>query len=215
MKYVSIDIETTGLNPEFCQILQVGAVIEDTNNVRSIENLPKFSCLVEHDKFAGQVFALSMNAKILEKLAVMETLDKERRTEYRKVNHILSESMVAKSMFLWLTANGILPQNENLSNSQQIKITAAGKNFGTFDKLFLEKLPAWSMYIQIKQRIIDPSILFANWQEDEALPSLNTCMKRANLTDQVTHDAVQDAIDVIRVIRRATNNYDKNTQIQI
>ena len=43
--------------------------------------------------------------------------------------------------------------------------------------------------------------------EDDSLPNLNTCLKRSNLAGEVTHDAVQDALDVIRVIRSATNNY--------
>ena len=28
MKYISIDIETTGLDPEFCNVLSIGAIIE-------------------------------------------------------------------------------------------------------------------------------------------------------------------------------------------
>ena len=42
MKYISIDIETTGLDPENCQILSIGAVIEDTLNQLPFEELPTF-----------------------------------------------------------------------------------------------------------------------------------------------------------------------------
>ena len=58
MKYVSIDIETTGLDPETCQILQVGAVIEDTQNLLPLEELPKFNCIVEHPAYTGSPYAL-------------------------------------------------------------------------------------------------------------------------------------------------------------
>ena len=51
MKYVSIDIETTGLDPETCQTIQIGAGIEDTNNPLPIEDLPRFKCLVEHPQY--------------------------------------------------------------------------------------------------------------------------------------------------------------------
>jgi inhibitor of KinA sporulation pathway (predicted exonuclease) len=51
--------------------------------------------------------------------------------------------------------------------------------------------------------------LFMNWQKDESLPNLNKCIERAGLTGEVSHDAVDDAIDVVRVIRAATNNYSK------
>lgn len=33
MKYVSIDIETSGLDPEINNVLSIGAVIEDTANL--------------------------------------------------------------------------------------------------------------------------------------------------------------------------------------
>lgn len=36
MKYVSIDIETTGLNPEVHQVIELAAVLEDTENLRPI-----------------------------------------------------------------------------------------------------------------------------------------------------------------------------------
>ena len=111
--------------------------------------------------------------------------------------------IVAKSFAMWLISNGILPTESNAP----VKINAAGKNFASFDKIFLQMLPGWSSAIQIRQRIIDPAVLFMDWQQDSALPNLNECIRRAELEGTVTHDAVQDALDVIRVIRAATNNY--------
>ena len=40
MKYISIDIETTGLDRDLCQVLSIGAVIEDTNNIKPLEFEP-------------------------------------------------------------------------------------------------------------------------------------------------------------------------------
>lgn len=79
MKYVSIDIETTGLNPEKCQVLQIGAVIEDTSNPLPFEELPKFNCIVEHDDYLGQPTALKMNSWIFEILSGLEGKNKEDR----------------------------------------------------------------------------------------------------------------------------------------
>jgi hypothetical protein len=70
-----------------------------------------------------------------------------------------------------------------------------------FDKLFLEKLPKWNTYIEIKKRIIDPAVLFADWQNDEVLPNLTTCKIRAKTGDNVTHNALEDAWDVIELMR--------------
>ena len=64
--YVSIDIETTGLNPMECQILEVGAVIDDG---RALENLPQFHCYVLHQQIVGSAFALSMHPTILRRIA--------------------------------------------------------------------------------------------------------------------------------------------------
>lgn len=207
MKFISVDIETTGLDHDVCQILQVGAVIEDTVNLKPLEELPRFSCIVEHQLYQGQPFALNMNNWIIAILASLETARKEDREKIRKDNHIMGEGLVAKSLWVWLTANGIYPNQG--SRTEQITINVAGKNFASFDKKFLEKLPSWSNYIQFAQRIIDPAEFFTHWKEDERLPNLNECLRRANLTGEVTHDAVQDAIDVIRVIRAATDNYEK------
>jgi len=43
MKYISIDVETTGIDREKCQILSIGAVIEDTENIKPIKDLTFFS----------------------------------------------------------------------------------------------------------------------------------------------------------------------------
>ena len=76
----------------------------------------------------------------------------------------------------------------------------------TFDKLFLERLPRWKQLIKIRQRIIDPSVLYVNWESDSSLPSMSECKVRAGLPGMVTHNAVEDAWDVIELLR---NTYKK------
>lgn len=208
MRYVSIDIETTGLDAENYQILEVGAVIEDTLNVLPLDQLPTFSCIIEHPEYTGSAFAINMNQRLFQILAEFSVADKEKRSAMRSAHHIMAPSLVPKALSEWLRANGFAPREG--SPTEQIRITAAGKNFGTFDKKFLEKLPNWSHNIQINQRIIDPAFAFTDWKQDDALPNLNTCMQRVNVQGEVTHFAVNDAIDVIKVIRAITNNYEKN-----
>jgi hypothetical protein len=103
---------------------------------------------------------------------------------------------------MWLASNGIPAEATGC-----VKINAAGKNFASFDKVFLQKLPNWSSNVQIRQRILDPAILLMNWKTDESLPNLQVCMDRCELAGEVTHDALQDAIDVVRVIRSVTKDY--------
>ena len=131
--------------------------------------------------------------------------DKEERINYRKVNNIVPVGTVAQSFNMWLVANGF-----SATDTGAVVINAAGKNFATFDKLFLQKLPNWSAKIQIRQRVIDPAIMFVDWLQDGSLPNLQTCIQRASLEGEVTHDALQDAFDVIRVIRAKTKDYSIN-----
>lgn len=204
MKYVSIDIETTGLDPETCQILQIGAVIEDTLNPVPLEDLPSFKCIVEHENYSGSPFALSLNSWILKILGGLENKTKDERLEYRKYHNILPAGLVAKSFQMWLIENCLATDLIG-----PVKINAAGKNFASFDKVFLQKLPSWGANVQIRQRILDPAILLTDWKTDESLPNLQVCIDRCKLTGEVTHDALQDAIDVVRVIRSVTKNYTK------
>lgn len=203
MKYVSLDIETTGLNPENCQILQIGAIIEDTNSVLPYEELPKFNCLVEHEFYSGQPTALAMNSWIFEIFSKMERLTKDERLTYRKEHNILPVGLVARSFQMWLIDNGLIPEYIN----EPVKINVAGKNFGTFDLRFLKKLPNWGNSVSVRQRILDPGGLVINWETDETLPNLNACLTRLELDGEVTHDSLADAWDVIRVIRKVTHNY--------
>jgi hypothetical protein len=87
------------------------------------------------------------------------------------------------------------------SKTRPIKINVAGKNFGTFDKLFLQELPWWKKLIIPRQRILDPAILCCKFDEDNTLPSLNQCKERLGIQGEVTHNALEDAWDVIQVLR--------------
>ena len=87
-------------------------------------------------------------------------------------------------------------------NTKPITINVAGKNFGVFDKLFLQELPWWTKLIRVRQRILDPAILMVNWNSDKSLPPLSVCKERAGLNNHVTHNALEDAWDVIEVLRK-------------
>ena len=69
MKYVSIDIETTGLNPDKCQIIEFAAVVDDLQDQQPIEKLPKFQTYIRHESYTGEPYALAMHSNIFKKLA--------------------------------------------------------------------------------------------------------------------------------------------------
>ncbi len=171
--YVSIDIETTGLDPETCQILEIGAVWEDWTT--PIEKLKTFRALIGHDEYRGQPYALAMNSKLLYELAGTSIL----LTPRRVVGHLCR----------WLAGCGWDGKS----------ITPAGKNFGSFDLQFLKKLPGFD--IPFRHRAIDPGMLYFQPWIDGAIPSTSQCYSRAGISEDVAHTAVADALGVVKLIR--------------
>jgi oligoribonuclease (3'-5' exoribonuclease) len=179
VKYASIDIETLGLDPERHAILQVGAVIEDTDLKLPFTDLPRFKAIVTSDRKEGSDFAKNLNKVIIERIENRAPLPDEK---------LLDESEVATWLFSWLKVNGIE------------KAVFAGKNVGSFDIQFLKRLPKWDQK-KHWHKYIDPAMLFVDWSKDTEPPSLDECIKRAGIEKTVSHDALEDAIDVVRVLR--------------
>ena len=65
---------------------------------------------------------------------------------------------------------------------------------------FLKK--AFGKKLQFSQRVLDPAILYMNLLKDKEVPNLKECLKRAGIEKEVAHDALEDALDVIRLLRK-------------
>ncbi|CAE7860239.1 hel308 [Symbiodinium microadriaticum] len=184
MKYVSIDIETLGLDPEWCDVIEFGAVIDDLAS--PIETLPRFHCYITRpgNKYRGEPYAMAMHSKILYRIA-------NREHGFTYTPHDLLDEVFAS----WLTQHEMLIEGDPVRKS----ITIAGKNFATFDLNFLKKL-GFGKLSHYKHRIIDPGSMFLKIN-DQMVPGLKDCMTRANVEGEVDHTAVEDAIDVIKCVR--------------
>ena len=66
MLILSVDVETSGLNPEKHQILSVGVVVEDTTKKLPFHKIPKFHCAIVREEIVGGLFALNMNRDLIE-----------------------------------------------------------------------------------------------------------------------------------------------------
>lgn len=179
--YASVDTETTGLNPDSCQILELGIVLDDW--LRPINELPVFHCYVLHELYVGEPFALQMNAEILKIISA-----KDKHPEFK----FIPFDEVSYAMRDFFSENGINPS----------RIPVAGKNFAGFDRQFLRRLPG-SEVVQWNQRVYDPGMLFWKPQEDDSPPDTKKCMKRAGIEGEVAHTAVADALVVVQLVREA------------
>ena len=50
MKYLSIDTETTGLSAKDHQLLEVSFILEDTNDIKPLDELPHLTLRIEYDE---------------------------------------------------------------------------------------------------------------------------------------------------------------------
>lgn len=224
MIYVSIDIETTGLNPETCQILSIGLAVEDTSCVAPIEKIPTLEIGILRERIEGEIYAINLNRELISDILRYKKAksDEEREMICQQTKRIyLKEDEVVVAIFRFLYDNRALElDNEDFflglrevvngksypafrAINTQYYITVAGKNFGTFDKPFLERFPQWKRIFKIRSRILDPALLYVDWENDKDLPGLSKCKERAGLGTVVSHNAVEDALDVIELIRRA------------
>ena len=182
MKYVSIDLETTGLDPENCAILEMAAIIEDTKTQLAREQCPIFHRYVDHgNRLAGEPYALVMNSALIKK--TME-LSKAKDPLVGLPANLMAE------LDAFLKANGI-PN----------RVLAAGKNFAGFDREFIRRLPQ-AEKVKFHHRALDPVTLYTNFVTDEVPPNMDDCMSRAGLVASGKHQAADDAWDVICLLRK-------------
>jgi hypothetical protein len=206
MIYVSIDIETSGLNHDMNHVLSIGAIIEDTTKKLPYEELPKFNVIVLQNNIQGSPRAITMNKEIISMMGeYLEGTDEVRNVLNKNSGYqFFEEDEVVKEFYYFLINNGYGDGSTPSINGQTKPITlnVAGKNFGTFDKLFLQELPWWQKLIRTRQRVLDPAILCVDWVNDTSLPSLTVCKERMNVEGIVTHNALEDAWDVIEILRK-------------
>lgn len=199
MKYISLDIETTGLDRELDQVLEIGAIIEDTNNPLSFKESPKFHAIIKHDRYSGGAFAINMNQRIFKIHADRILIrDEDEKILYDDKHNICRVDEIARDFYNWLYAE----LKPNVTYGEKIVATVAGKNFAGFDSPFLGKLPEWNKFFRFRHRVLDPASLYWNAILDTELPSLEKCLERAGLPTEVTHDAVEDSWQVIEVLRK-------------
>lgn len=193
-QYISIDIETTSLDPKTGQIIEFAAIIDDLEKKLPFEECPKFEAILEYPIYKGEAFPLFMHSQMFKKIG-----DNSKKTRQEKEElGIIPAKELGERFLLFLQMNGY-----KLTDT----INVAGKNFGMFDMNFLRQHDCdfgrvFTDVVKISHRVIDPAILFFDPKVDDRLPNLEECKKRTGLTDTtISHTSLQDAWDVIQVVR--------------
>lgn len=203
MKYLSIDIETTGLDLETSQVLSIGAILEDTENPLPFDEVPKFHGVILRESIAGNLFAINMNSDLLETINQYQTAkDQDEKNDIVNMTgmQFYKECDIVFALKQWVILNEYASWDD--VHNDPIKITVAGANFASFDKKFLERLPDWNKLFTIQRRVMDPSMYYIDFKTDDRMPSLLKCKQRAGIEGVVTHNAIEDAWDVVELMRK-------------
>jgi oligoribonuclease len=188
--YIAIDIETTGLDPATCQVIEFAAVAE-TDWRTPVADLPSLRLLVDHGEIRGQPAALAMNARLIAELC-----------RPAPARNSLTRGWPAATERVDGTWLGLAFRRfvERTFGPGTRRVTVAGKNVATFDLRFLERLPGWPKD-RVRHRVIDPGVLWWRPGDDAAVPDTAACMARAGVTNDRPHEALADCHAVIEMVR--------------
>ena len=191
-KMFSLDIETLGLRDE-TPIIQIGIAFFDINDDPG-EMVGSMEFLVDNGRVLNDVepYAAAMNQKILAALSGFK-VDDSIECPVVKVN------LAAKYLGDWVNTLTFAVNKGQYED----KIVFCGKNFSSFDRPKLERLPNWKSGVpNYHHRSPDPGSMWWRPEEDGAeLPSTEVCMERAGTGGTVAHTAEQDAIVVATLIQ--------------
>lgn len=186
MRYISLDLETSGGRPGKHQILELAAVVEDSKKPMPLGELPAFRRVVRHPEYVGTAGALALNARLLAELA-----RKEPNPE------LCTPAELLPQLREFLLQHSFRPDKHDC-----IAVTMAGKNIASFDLGFLRELPGYGTLVRAEPAMLDPAAFYLNWRKDSRLPTMSICKARAGFEDtEVAHQALADALDVVALLR--------------
>lgn len=205
MKYAALDTETTGLDHDGDQVLQIAIVIEDTKTATeyAVQDLPTFEALIWHERLSGDPVALHMNREIIEVLAGVQWGEGSAKG-YPQSVHFRGRNMSVYSS-LDLACNDairFLRREYDVGEAQRLSsVVAAGKNVAMFDMPFLAKANGGQFKRVFGYRVLDVGNVAlggnpARWEEAKP-PGM-----RDLLDEDPSHDALGDARDVVTLLRR-------------
>ena len=194
MKYASTDIETLGLDPVENDMIEFGAVLDDLQDQKPLEELPRFHAYILPPGIAKNYvcdpFAASMHSTILRRIATRET----------GYTYLRPEEL-GERFATFLQANGL----GSIFDKTKPALTCAGKNFASFDLSFLKKV-GFTERVRLAHRCFDPGSLYFR-PGDVEIPNTKTCCERAGVKGDGGHTSIADALVVVQLVRNAVNKF--------
>lgn len=184
MKYLSLDIETTGLIKGKHDILSVGMIVVNTDKVGKkpkLKELPHLYIAIEHEEICGNLYALNMNKDLIEGIVK---------------GHVEG----AKLLDVVEAGNTIVDFLD--THFGDSKITVIGKNAAAFDIPFIESR-FWMTLggKRFRHRVLDVGSMYYDPNVLDEVPNLKQCKELAGIDGIVTHNALEDAFDVVLLER--------------
>lgn len=173
MTIIHVDLETTGLDPRTHQIVEIGAIIDDTSYIhKPINELKTYHGYVKQNPLWIDPYCLAAQ------MARQAKVDAQGLGIASAIDHFAR----------WISDNTYLGD----------KLVLCGKNVMGFDFQFLRAagfVCALEKYNRrVGHRAWDIGNLFAR-PDDDVIPDLRECCERAGLSDTtVKHEALADAI---------------------
>jgi len=183
MRYIVIDIETTGLDPDKNQILEVAAIIAEWGSKTPVAAL---RCVfVDEIEYTIGRYCMKMHRALFDEIESWRAGAEPNHRGSGSTQYIPTSEFDAVFR-AFLAEHGV------------DKVIVAGKSV-TFDLSFLTLITG----VRFSKRILDPTIFFIR-PEDTAPPDLATCCSRAGIEWSNRHTALSDAMAVLELICHAT-----------
>lgn len=201
--YISLDIETTGLDRERSQVLEIGAVFDDF--LSPLAELKTFNAKIHYPHLTyGEFTALSMNKQLIYELS-----------NPTKFANVMGFHDAIAEFIVWIkNCRDVLIKYEETQTRkyEDHKIIIAGKNVSAFDMPIIKnqivkqtsnKDTAESFVDEIEEithfRFIDVGSMYLT-DFNGYIPSLSDINKLTG-REKVSHRALDDAFDVVCAIR--------------
>lgn len=227
MKYISLDTETTGLDPDRHDILEVAMILDDLSISGpalvgpDFSNLPNFRAVLIHEDmdYLTNPFCARLHTDLWSEIehaapVLLGEWDSDIKgieiPSLAEVSSNASSAMLIKEGCMYVPGmhthyctpdNLAFAMNEWISQFELSRITVAGKNAASFDLPFLNS-EAYRCrdLIRWSHRILDIGPAFME-RGDSVIPNLEECLRRAGMEPTNLHSAMGDAFDVVRLAR--------------